>query len=53
MPERKLQRVSFVIIKSEYFDTVRKLLEENDVEFFVNDPILRLTTIGGFLLLKE
>ena len=52
MVEKKLQRVVLVIVKGEDFGKVRELLEAEEIEFFVNDPILGVAAISGLQLLK-
>lgn len=52
MAEERLNRVVLVIVKCEDFRKVRELLETEEIEFFVNDPMLRFsrTTSTGPVL---
>lgn len=53
MVEKKLQRVVLIIVKREDFRKVREFLETEEIEFFVNDPVLGVAAISGVKLLIE
>jgi len=50
--EKRLGRVVLLIVKCEDFNKVRQLLENEEIEFFVNDPMLGVSAIAGIELLE-
>ena len=48
-----IQRMVLLGIKDDDFDKVKKLLDDNEVDFWVNNPILGISKMTGTDLLKK